>query len=132
MYKSVRYLILDYERMRNDRERILHEMGTTLKEALQITHISDPTGQKAAQLAGLSRYIDGIEKAAYEVSTAYAAKMKRDDISYFNALGAFVDYKLFCCLMYDPETDEEPCKQTWQRYKTMMAFYVAKNLLIVS
>ena len=132
VYKSVRYIILDYERMKNERERILHEMGMTLKEvAVQVTHTSDPTGQKAAQLAGLSWYIDGVEKAVREVTDAYTAKMKRDDIQYFNALGAFADYKLFCCLMYDPETGEEPCQRTWQRFKTMLAFYVAKYLLIV-
>ena len=131
VYKSIKYMILDYERMKAERERILHESGAAVRDAAKAGYISDPTGQKAVALAGLSGYLDGIDKAAHDVAAAYADAIKRTDIHSFDALGAFVDYGLFCCLLHDPETGAEPCRKTWQRYKTMLAYHVARNLLIL-
>jgi len=131
VYKSIKYMILDYERMRSLRERILHESSAAVRDTAKAGNTGDPTGQKAVTLAGLSGYLAGIDKAAHDVALAYADAIKRTDIDSFDALGAFVDYGLFCCLLHDPDTGAEPCYKTWQRYKTMLAYHVAKNLLIL-
>ena len=131
VYKSVKYMILDYERMRSLRERILYESSAAVREAAKAGNTSDPTGQKAVALAGLSGYLDGIDRAAHDVALTYTDAIKRTDIHSFDALGAFADYGLFCCLLHDPETGAEPCYKTWQRYKIMLAYHVAKNLLIL-
>ena len=129
VYMRVKYTLKDYERMRLLREQLMHGgFGGVIHRALGTAREGDPTGDKAAALASLTEEVEAIERVLHDMAAIYANSVKREDIHYFNALGAFMDYGLFCYLLCDPETGKQPCRQTWQNYKCMLAYRVALNL----
>lgn len=78
----------------------------------------DPTANKAMRLARLTDEIEGIESAVRDVNRIYTRKMKRPDMSSFDAISAFSDYGYFCFAMYRPEDEREPARRTWSYFKT--------------
>ena len=129
VYMRVKYALRDYERMRSERERIMHGgFGGAVHRALGAPIEGDPTGDKAVIMAELSGEVDAIERALHDVAAMYVNCIKRDDVDYFDALGAYADYGLFCYMLYDPKTDRQPCRQTWQNFKSTLAYQTALNL----
>jgi len=132
VYMQVNYILRDYERMRNEREVILHSGARDEYAGPNRTNVTgDPTGRRGVWLAALSARVEGIDRAVHDVNAGYGDRIKRQDIEYFDSLGAFVDFGLFRYLLYNPETDREPCRRTWQNFKSELAYHVAKNLLII-
>ena len=125
----VKYALRDYERMRSMREQVMHGgFGGTVHKAQRGPVVSDQTGDKAVMLAAVSGEVEAIERALHDVGATYANSIKRADVNHFDALGAYVDFGLFCYLLCDPKTDKQPCRQTWQNFKTVLAYHVALNL----
>jgi len=129
VYMRVKYTLKDYDRMRSLREQLMHGgFGGTVHRALRAVNEGDPTGDKGAKLAALTEELEAIERVLHDMAAIYADRIIREDVHYFDALGAFMDYGLFCYMLCDPVTGRQPCRQTWQNYKCMMAYHVALNL----
>jgi hypothetical protein len=91
-------------------------------------YAGDPTGEKAAKLAALTGEVEAIGRALHDVGAVYVNSIKRGDMDYFDVLGAYADYGMFCYMLYDPKADKQPCRQTWQNFKSKLAYHVARNL----
>ena len=129
VYMRVKYTLKDYERVRALREKLMHGgLGGTVHRALGAANEGDPTGNKAIMLASLNTEVEAIERTLHDIAAVYANRITRDDVQYFDALGAFMDYGLFCYMLCDPITGRQPCRQTWQNYKCMLAYHIALNL----
>ena len=129
VYMRVKYTLKDYDRMRTMREQLLHGgFGGTVHRAMRAVNEGDPTGEKGAKLAALTEELESIERVLHDMAAIYADRVIREDIQYFDALGAYMDYGLFCYMLCDPETGKQPCRQTWQNYKCMLAYHMALNL----
>ena len=129
VFMRIKYALRDYERMRSERERILHGgFGGVVHRAMKGPIEGDPTGDKAVMIAGLSGELDAIERALHDVGAMYVNCIKRDDVDSFDTLGAYMDYGMFCYMLYDPKTDRQPCRQTWQNFKSILAYHTALNL----
>ena len=69
--------------------------------------------------------------AVHDVNAVYGNLVTRDDVDFFDSLGAFVDFGLFQYLTYSPVTEKELSRRSWQNFKMFFAFHVARNLLII-
>ncbi len=134
MFKRVSAVIEGYPRMRTElafiRGNIIH--GTArINNQPKAPGIGDPTAHKAIRLAKLTEELECIETAVAEVNAIYAQKMKRQDMSSFDAVSAFMDYGYFCFAMYRPEDGREPARRTWSYFKTLLAYKVAENMNLI-
>lgn len=93
--------------------------------------VGDPTANKAMRLAKLGDELEAIEGAVRDVNAIYTSRLKRDDISSFDAVSAFGDYRYYCFAMYDPDSGKQPARRTWSYFKTLLAYKLAENLNLI-
>lgn len=114
LYMQVKYIIRDYDTMRRERDLLARQ--------------AERDGERYALLCGR---VAAIENAAEQVSAAYGAKRRRDDVESFSALDAFDEKSglaYFRYTLYDPEKGREPSYMTWRRCRQMLAYLVARQL----
>ena len=93
--------------------------------------VGDPTANKAIKLARITEELDCIERTVKEINSIYARKIKRDDISSFDAVSGFMDYGYYCFALYDPASSRQPARRTWSYFKTLFAYKLAENLNLI-
>lgn len=135
IFKRVSSMIEGYSRMKSEIAAIrYHEIHST-PEAHKTPRsggVSDPTANKAIRIAKwtakLTEELDCIESAVKEVNEQYTRKIRRDDISVFDAVSAFNDYGYFCFVLYDPDKSKQPARRTWSYFKTLLAYKLAEKM----
>ncbi len=134
VFKRVSAMIEGYPRMKHEmaflRGNIIHSTPKHDGHP-KGSGVGDPTANKALRLAKLADELDCIETAVNDVNRLYTQKMKRKDLSSFDAISAFLDYRYFCFAMYKPDDEREPARRTWSYFKTLLAYKMAENLGLV-
>lgn len=122
---QVRYKIADYDRLLQERDRILHGSG---EPANGMPHGSDtghPTEDKAVRLAAIDEQIQAIEQAVHEIGAEYSHRV----IEGFDPIRGYWDYNYFNYRhKRKSEKDDGPSYRTWQRYRVYFTAKIARRL----
>lgn len=119
VYMQVLYIIRDYERLLEEKERILHSSPFDDGQP-KGTDTGNPTERKALKLAQISSKINAIDQTCAEMVGYYS---KRVDT--FKPLEAFHNYSYFS---YKLGKSGGYCDRTWKRYRQKFAYLVAKKI----
>ena len=79
LYMRMLYLIRDYDRMRSEREDILH--GSPANDGIPCAGIGNPTENKAIRLMSMGSECDAVDAAFREIPAEYR-KAIHDNICY--------------------------------------------------
>lgn len=119
VYMQMIYVIKDYNRLIQERERIMY--GTPFNDGQpRGTDISDPTESKAIRLAAINSEIEAIDQTSMEMIGRYS-----DRAISFKPLEAFHNYGYFSGIL---GRNDGYCERTWKRYRQKFAYLVAKKL----
>ena len=127
VYMQIVYMLKDYHRMCRERESLLFSSSFNDGQP-RGSGVGDPTANKAVKLAALSERVNEIDSVVHSFNAEYSNKIRRDDIETFDALEAFDDYGCFCYMLYDPNSGKQPAYITWKRFRSRMAYEIAKKL----
>ena len=140
IYMRVQYIISGYDRMKRERENIIHASVsnyTTYVDANGVEsrqffihggNTGDPTGEKALKLAALDNDLHAIDGACSEI----CVELKRCVNDAFNPLKAYwsYDYYNYMHIRRGPD-DLGPSRRTWNRYKTRLSWKIAKKIKLI-
>ena len=112
VYNRVLWVIRDYERMKAERNEILHGYNCEQDGMPRGSDTSDPTMEKALKLEQIDREMQAVEQALLLVP---------DDLrnGVFNNICYQANYPYY------------PSRWTWQRAKQKFIYKVAENLKLV-
>lgn len=119
VYMQVVYIIKDYYRMVEEKERILH--GSPIRNGMpKGSGISDPTEAKAEKLVQITDKLNAIDQTGVEMIAYYS-----DRVDTFKPIEAFLCYDYFSYIL---SKGEGYCERTWKRYRQKFAYLVAQKL----
>lgn len=125
VYKQVEAILGDYDRLHTMRREILFSTPEKPQTPGGGSNHSNPTAQKAIQMAYVESRIRAIDQAQAWVMEKLAGSVEPD----FSPLEGFLQYAHFNGKhLRDGLDDEGPSARTWNRYRYRFAALVAKNL----
>ncbi len=124
-YRSVLYIIRDYDNLKRQREQILYGSAPPPDGMPRGNNISDPTSNRSILLATVESKIEAIDQTIFELNTKYSKTYTGEP---FDAYEAFRDYGVFCYYRSKPGKELAPSTKTWSRYRSEFIYMVAKKL----
>lgn len=128
LYMQMFYMIRGYQELKSRRVRILYGSPPPPDGMPRGSGRGTPTEKKAVLLAGIDTQLSAIDDAIFALGYKYRRTCTGEP---FDALGAFLDYGVFCYYRSDPAKDLCPAKKTWSRYRSEFCYLVAENLNLV-
>lgn len=127
VYMQMLYIINDYNRLCKERLEILYSSPPPSDGQPRGGNISDTTAAKAIRLAKVDEETHCIDDVLNELRGEYSAKTYVE----FNPYIAFDDEGYFNYMHKRDENnpnDIGPSNRTWKRYRSKLAFKLAKKL----
>ena len=133
LYMQILYMVRGYRELKRRKAEILYKGPRPLYEESHESNrktqkFTAPTETKAIVLAGIDTQLSAVEKAINVLKYKYKYTCTGEP---FDALGAFLDYGVFCYYRSDPGKELCPAKKTWSRYRSEFCYLVAENLNLV-
>lgn len=128
LYRKVKYILADYDRMKRDKMDILYGSSAPSDGMPKGTGIGRPTERKAERLAVLESDLYAIDQACVAVRGAYSGKVYDD----FDPIKAYWNYDYFNYMHIRTEKSPEgPVRRTWHRYKDSFTKIVAEKMKFI-
>lgn len=125
LYRKIKYILADYDRMKRNRLDILYGSGGVSDGTPRGTSISKPTERRAERLAAIEDELWAIDQACILVRAVYSGKTCED----FDPLKAYWNYDYFnYAHKRTSKSPEGPVRRTWHRYKDFVTKTVAEKL----
>ena len=125
LYKKIKYILADYDRMKRERINILYGSGSAQNGMPRGSGVGNPTERRAEKLAAINDELQAIDQACAVIRAAYKEKTYEE----FDSLKAYWSYDYFNYMHLRTESNPEgPVRRTWHRYKDGMTRLVAEKL----
>ena len=127
VYMQVKNRLMGYNRLRREKMDIIHGSPLPQDGMPRSTDLSNPTQRKVIKL----EYIEATIRAIDEAAEYMYSKLKGKVYDEFEPIRAYWSYDYFNYeFVRKEENDEGPSRRTWNRFKSMFSYYIAKNLNI--
>lgn len=125
LYRKVKYILADYDRMKRERLNILYGSGDCQNGMPRGSGVGNPTERRAEKLAAIDDELLAIDQACAAIREAYKEKTYEE----FDPLKAYWSYDYFNYMHLRTERNPEgPVRRTWNRYKDCLTRLVAEKL----